>query len=176
MWTPAGETLSLVSRDAQVFKPQEGWCEMDMADLWVQLCRITAQLKEEAPEAFEAVAGIGITAQGDGLWAIDQAGEPVGRAMLWNDTRAKDLVLPHKAEIDQYLVEHHGTPVVVGSMPHLPGLDKGQPAGGLPADCHRLPLQGLAQLQADRHPRHRLHRRLQRGHGCVYQGVPAPGI
>ena len=113
----AGETLSLVSRDAQVFKPQEGWCEMDMADLWVQLCRITAQLKEEAPEAFEAVAGIGITAQGDGLWAIDQAGEPVGRAMLWNDTRAKDLVLPHKAEIDQYLVEHHGTPVVVGSMP-----------------------------------------------------------
>ena len=113
----AGETIALASRDAEVIKPREGWCEMDMADLWEQLCRITLQLKEEAPEAFDQLAGVGITGQGDGLWAIDRDGEPVGRAILWNDTRAKDLVLPNREELDRYLVEHHGTPIVVGSMP-----------------------------------------------------------
>ena len=46
----------------------------------------------------EKAGSVGLCAQGDGLWALDGAGEPVGPAMLWSDTRAAaDVVALHES-------------------------------------------------------------------------------
>ena len=39
------------------------------------------------------IDAIGVSGQGDGLWALDEALRPVRNAILWNDARADDLVL-----------------------------------------------------------------------------------
>ena len=114
-----GTILAQAGRDATVYKPREGWCEMDMELLWQRLCEITTQLKAEALDVWQDIAGVGITAQGDGLWMIDEQGEPVGNAILWNDTRTRDFELNHRKELDEYLIEHHATPIFAGSMPLL---------------------------------------------------------
>lgn len=44
------------------------------------------------------VNGIATTAQGDGCWLLDGAGEPVGPAILWNDGRARAVIEQWRAE------------------------------------------------------------------------------
>lgn len=71
--------------------PFPGANELDMQEVWEGLCRVTRELAERNPKAIQDLAGMGVTGQGDGLWAVDGAGEPVGNALLWNDTRARSI-------------------------------------------------------------------------------------
>lgn len=49
-------------------------------------------LRECADDARSPVDAILVTAQGDGLWALDARGEPVGHAFTWLDGRTRTLV------------------------------------------------------------------------------------
>jgi sugar (pentulose or hexulose) kinase len=51
-----------------------------------------AVLKRCVDEVRTAIDGILVTGQGDGLWAIDMHGEPVGPAFTWLDGRTRALV------------------------------------------------------------------------------------
>jgi erythritol kinase (D-erythritol 1-phosphate-forming) len=50
-----------------------------------------AVLRDCVAQLAAPVAGLVLTAQGDGLWPIDSEGQPVGRAMTWLDGRARAL-------------------------------------------------------------------------------------
>jgi erythritol kinase (D-erythritol 1-phosphate-forming) len=67
----------------------EGWVEQDMLVLWnavvTAVQRLTAELSEP-------VTMMIVTGQGDGVWLVDDAGEPTGSAILWNDCRATEIV------------------------------------------------------------------------------------
>src|SRR6185312_7190590 len=56
--------------------------------VWDRVCDAV----REAVNHVGAVEAVSITAQGDGCWLIDAAGDPTGPAMLWNDARASDRV------------------------------------------------------------------------------------
>jgi xylulokinase len=63
--------------------------EQDMTTTW----RATvAAARTALLTAGEPVEGIVTTAQGDGCWLVDEALEPVGPAVLWNDARAAGVV------------------------------------------------------------------------------------
>jgi erythritol kinase len=47
-----------------------------------------------------SVAGLVVTGQGDGLWPVDAAGRPVGRALTWLDGRARGLVADNAEALD----------------------------------------------------------------------------
>ena len=70
--------------------PEENWYEEDMFEIWdkAKLCiqAITAKLPKES------IIGIGITAQGDGLWMIDENGEPVRNGCCFCDGRSAEFV------------------------------------------------------------------------------------
>lgn len=72
-----------------------GESEMDMEGLWSAFQAGVGELGNRSPEnrdALRRLSGIGICAQGDGFWPLDAERRPFRPAILWNDTRARDLM------------------------------------------------------------------------------------
>lgn len=91
----SGRTLGRFATPLESRVAEGGCSEMDMDALWEAFRGGVDALGRESAEnraALRNLSGIGICAQGDGLWAIDADGRPVGPAILWNDTRASDLM------------------------------------------------------------------------------------
>ncbi|MFC8245136.1 FGGY-family carbohydrate kinase [Streptomyces chartreusis] len=73
--------------------PHPRWVERDMDEVWRTAHRtIRACLAQAGPEAGRAVAAVGLTGHGDGLYAVDAQGRPVRRAIVAMDTRAERVL------------------------------------------------------------------------------------
>jgi len=114
-----GEFIDSASEDVSLFMPSEDTCELDMMKLWDSLCYILMKLKDKNPSIWKEIKGIGITGQGDGLWAIDKEGHPARNAILWNDTRTKHLKLENRDEIDRICIRNNANPLYAGSNIHI---------------------------------------------------------
>lgn len=66
----------------------DGGAEQDMSRTWTDAAATLRQLTEVIPNLAERLVAISVTGQGDGIWMIDAAGEPVAPAWLWLDARA----------------------------------------------------------------------------------------
>ncbi len=112
-----GTVIDIESCPADVQIPFEGASEMNMRELWEKLCSLTLQLRERNPLIWKEIAGTGISAQGDGMWAIDRHGEPVGNAILWNDTRTRTLDNFDDQALDRFLIGNSSTALFSGAYP-----------------------------------------------------------
>jgi xylulokinase len=84
----SGAVVARASVDQVLHHPNPGWAEQD-ATTWVDsLVRSIRQVAAEAGP--ERVAAIGVSAQVDGVVAVDRTGQPLARAILWLDRRASD--------------------------------------------------------------------------------------
>ncbi|GAB3567914.1 xylulokinase [Amycolatopsis endophytica] len=83
-----GEVVAKALRDYPVHTTRPGWAEQDPADWWTAADQALAAVTAELPEGGREVAGIGLCGQMHGLTALDAAGVPLRRAILWNDQRA----------------------------------------------------------------------------------------
>lgn len=86
-----GNELHHAARDNTLQQPKAGWVEQDMEATWT----LTAKTIQEIVGALDDpddIVGIGVTGQGDGCWLIDEEGDPVRDAILWNDGRAAQYV------------------------------------------------------------------------------------
>jgi erythritol kinase len=70
--------------------PEENQYEEDMNEIWEKTKNCIRYLTSKYPK--ENIAGLGITAQGDGLWLVDENGEPVRNGACFCDGRAADIV------------------------------------------------------------------------------------
>jgi erythritol kinase (D-erythritol 1-phosphate-forming) len=70
----------------------DGGAEQDMARTWEDAATTLRQLTEKIPNLAARLIAISVTGQGDGMWLIDKAGEPVAPAWLWLDARAAGVV------------------------------------------------------------------------------------
>src|SRR6056297_2905559 len=72
--------------------PQSGWVEHDPADLWATTAGTCRAVIERAGIGPDQIAAIGITNQRETTLVWDRAtGEPVHRAIVWQDRRTADL-------------------------------------------------------------------------------------
>lgn len=72
--------------------PQPGYAERDMDMLWLCCHDTIAALLKNAGIAGEQIKGIGISAQGKGLFLLDKDNRPLGNAILSSDRRAMEIV------------------------------------------------------------------------------------
>jgi len=93
-FSAGGEPLARAARPTRVDRVVAGWYEQD-PDLVVD--SVVAVLAEVAAKAGPVLA-IGVTAQGDGLWLVDDTGRPVRPAISWMDGRAASIVEEWDAE------------------------------------------------------------------------------
>jgi sugar (pentulose or hexulose) kinase len=84
-----GRETAVARRPSRVMRPAPGHAEQDMDAVWDLVAQTLRSVKEQIGGAVELIA---VTAQGDGCWLVDEAGRPVGPAVLWSDGRNPDIV------------------------------------------------------------------------------------
>ncbi|MEL6983343.1 MAG: glycerol kinase GlpK [Actinomycetota bacterium] len=125
-----GEIESIAYREFTQHFPKPGWVEHDLNEIWDRMCEV---INELATGLDGPVAAIGITNQRETAAAWDRrTGEPLHRAIVWQDRRTADVCDRLEAEghlplvrsttglvLDPYftgtkfawLLEHGGVPV-----------------------------------------------------------------
>jgi xylulokinase len=92
-----GTELARAGRESETLRPAPGHVEANMTDVWERTAAAIREVVDDLPGGADPV-GIGITGQGDGLWAVTDDGEPAGNAMLWSDGRAAGVLEEWEAD------------------------------------------------------------------------------
>jgi xylulokinase len=71
-----------------VSRPHPGWSEQAPADWWAATQEAVQRLRQQAPQAWAAVRGIGLSGQMHGAVLLDAKGTVLRPAILWNDVRS----------------------------------------------------------------------------------------
>ena len=89
------ERMSVVASAQEEFPqhfPQSGWVEHDPADIWASTAAVCRAAIERAGVAPGGIAAIGITNQRETTLVWDrETGQPLGRAIVWQDRRTSEL-------------------------------------------------------------------------------------
>jgi glycerol kinase len=85
--------VSMVQREHQQYFPKPGWVEHDAVQIWRNVDRIIPQALRDAGVGADQVSAIGIANQRETTVLWDRhTGVPIGRAIVWQDTRTDELV------------------------------------------------------------------------------------
>ena len=110
-----GRQVFSSSRDTRLIK--SGSCsEVDMDELWEDVAgTIKSVILKMGPGS--KILAAAVSGQGEGLWLIDKDGKPIGRAILWNDSRAESLVteLENNSPISESIFKITGSPLFPGA-------------------------------------------------------------
>lgn len=93
--------------------------EMDMNTLWNKTLQCLTKVVARGGVDKAAIAGIGVTAQGEGCWLIDERGRPVQNAILWCDARANEevrFVRQEQPALGELIFRTTGTPPVTSTQ------------------------------------------------------------
>jgi xylulokinase len=80
--------VAVASAPLDVSRPHPLWSEQDPEDWWQATLVAVASVRAAAPEAWVALAGIGLSGQMHGATLLDGAGRVLRPAILWNDGRS----------------------------------------------------------------------------------------
>ena len=98
LFSAAGEPRGVAQRELTQHYPQPGWVEHDAAEIWNRTLACARDMVERAGGA-ERIAAIGIANQRETVVAWDRnTGEPLARAIVWQDRRTADFCARLKAE------------------------------------------------------------------------------
>lgn len=101
-FTTTGEQIAAAAISNRYLTFPDGGAEQDMPKTWADAAATLRELAQKIPNLAERLIAISVTGQGDGMWLIDKAGEPVAPAWLWLDARSAGI-----AE-DFIASEHYG--------------------------------------------------------------------
>ena len=87
-----GQTVAVGHRKFRPVSDHPGHMEKDMNEVWDAAKDILKQISDKAGSDVENIRAIGLTGAGYGAWLIDADGNPVRRAIAYEDDRAKDIV------------------------------------------------------------------------------------
>jgi len=93
-----GEIVAFAQREFPQHFPQPGWVEHDPAEIWSSQAATIADVLTQARVAPRELAAVGLTNQRETTLLWERAtGEPVARAIVWQDRRTADLCAKLKA-------------------------------------------------------------------------------
>ena len=82
-----GAVIASATADYPLSTPRPLWSEQSPADWWTGVVACVRQALEQGGVDPEAVAAVGLTGQMHGLVLLDEAGQVLRPAILWNDQR-----------------------------------------------------------------------------------------
>lgn len=82
--------------EMQVVAPQMNHSETDMVAAWAVVADTIAAVVEQV--GAESIVAVGFSGTACGFWAVDEAGEPVRSAIMWNDGRASAVIARWQAD------------------------------------------------------------------------------
>jgi erythritol kinase (D-erythritol 1-phosphate-forming) len=87
-FTTSGQQLAVAVIPNSYSTLADGGAEQDMTRTWIDTAKTLQELALKIPNLAKRLVAIAVTGQGDGMWLIDKAGEPVAPAWLWLDARS----------------------------------------------------------------------------------------
>ncbi|WP_439889238.1 glycerol kinase GlpK [Pseudomonas sp. MBLB4123] len=100
-----GVVQARAQQEFQQFFPQDGWVEHDGEELWRSTLEVCRQALQQGGLSAEAITAIGITNQRETTLVWDAAsGEPIYRAIVWQDRRTADYCAELKADGHEAMV------------------------------------------------------------------------
>lgn len=106
LYNAEGKELGIARRNLAIIAPQPGWAERDMPSLWQTAASVIREVLDQNGVTAAAVQGLGISAQGKGVFLLDKQGQPLGNAILSSDQRALAQVMAwQQAGMPQTLYE-----------------------------------------------------------------------
>jgi glycerol kinase len=91
LFTPRGELRGTAQRELTQHYPRPGWVEHDAGEIWDKTLACVREMVERAGGAGR-IAAIGVTNQRETVVAWDrETGEPLARALVWQDRRTADF-------------------------------------------------------------------------------------
>lgn len=91
LFDETGRARSLAGERVPQETPRPRWVERDMETLWKASSGAIRSALEQAGADPEDVIGVGVTAHGDGLYLLDEEGNPTRQGILSLDTRAHEI-------------------------------------------------------------------------------------
>jgi xylulokinase len=83
----SGQVTASANTELPLYTPQPLWSEQDPADWWDGAQRSIRDVLSSSGVRGDEVVGIGLTGQMHGLTLLDEAGQVLRPAILWNDQR-----------------------------------------------------------------------------------------
>ncbi|HNT24075.1 MAG TPA: glycerol kinase GlpK [Anaerolineales bacterium] len=88
----SGHVVSLAQKEHRQIYPQPGWVEHDPLEIWERVQEVSRQAVSKAGAHPGDIAAIGITNQRETTLVWDRrTGKPFYNAIVWQDTRTKDI-------------------------------------------------------------------------------------
>ncbi|KUN28000.1 glycerol kinase [Streptomyces corchorusii] len=88
-----GRLVSVAQKEHQQHFPKPGWVEHDAVEIWQNLRRVVPEALSDAGVDQDQIAAIGLANQRETTVLWDRrTGAPLGRALVWQDTRTAPLV------------------------------------------------------------------------------------
>ena len=84
-----GEVRARATQEYPLYTPRPQWSEQDPADWWAATCATVQKVLQTAGIEAREIAGIGLSGQMHGSVFLDEAGEIIRPALLWNDQRTQ---------------------------------------------------------------------------------------
>jgi xylulokinase len=82
-----GNVVGTATTELPISTPKPLWSEQDPVDWWKGTVNSIKQVLQDTGVSGDAVAAIGLTGQMHGLTLLDEAGDVLRPALLWNDQR-----------------------------------------------------------------------------------------
>jgi len=92
LYDMTGQERAVDRQNLPVLVPEPGRAERDMHQLWQAAAAVIRQVLISSATPAAEVLGVGISAQGKGLFLLDKQGQPLGNGILSSDRRALALV------------------------------------------------------------------------------------
>jgi glycerol kinase len=108
-----GRLVSVAQREHQQYFPRPGWVEHDAVEIWRNLQRVVPEALSNARIDAGQISAMGIANQRETTVLWDRrTGVPLGRAIVWQDTRTAPLIEDlRKHPGDEFFLDHCCLPV-----------------------------------------------------------------
>ena len=139
--TVTGGIVAAAQQEFPQYFPRPGWVEHDATEIWDSVVAVTRRALAAVDAGPADIAALGITNQRETTVLWDRAtGEPVHRAVVWQDTRTDGLVADLAADggTDRFrdrsglpLATYFSGPKIAWLLDQVPGLRARAEAGDL---------------------------------------------
>jgi len=132
MFDQGGRMVSVTRREHKQHFPRPGWVEHDAMEIWRDLQHVALEAMSRAGASTQQVVAVGIANQRETTVLWDRrTGVPIGRAVVWQDTRTDALVerlsrkpgaqiVPERTGLP--LATYFSAPRIRWLLDHTPGL------------------------------------------------------
>jgi sugar (pentulose or hexulose) kinase len=100
-----GQEAAVATRRTALQHPHPGWSEVSMSETWEAAAGTIHDLLQSEGVDKKHIAAVGVSGNMIGAWLMDEFGQPVRNAILWNDGRTRALLERLNAEYPGFMSE-----------------------------------------------------------------------